>query len=135
MELGPGAGFILTLIELKTGPTPLQRERQEHRDVIQCLDILVRLVPGSDVKMAIRCCHCMTVNKCENPLTQSVLIRTVFNLCENTQNSHNFCSISVLFFFSLKDNIRGHLPMKIILAVYVPYSITADAILTIPVYT
>jgi hypothetical protein len=32
-------------------------------------------------------------------------------------------------FFSLKDNIRGHLPMTIF--DYVPYSITADAIWTI----
>jgi hypothetical protein len=38
-----------------------------------------------------------------NPLTQSVLIRTVFYLCENAQNSHNFCSISVLFFFSVRQ--------------------------------
>jgi hypothetical protein len=66
------------------------------------------------------------------PLTQLVLVRTVFYLCENAQNSHNFCSIAVLF-FSLKDYIRGHLPMKIFLADYryVLYSITADAIRTI----
>jgi hypothetical protein len=61
-----------------------------------------------------------------NPLMELVLIRTVFYLCENAQNSHNFCSISVLF-FSLKDNIRGHLHMKIFLADFVPYNITADA--------
>jgi hypothetical protein len=35
-------------------------------------------------------------------------------------------------FFSLKDNIRSHLPMKICLADYVLYSITVDAIRTIP---
>jgi hypothetical protein len=46
------------------------------------------------------------------PLTQSVLIRTVFYLCENTQNSHNFVALFQFCFFSLKDNIRGHLPMK-----------------------
>jgi hypothetical protein len=63
-------------------------------------------------------------------LTQSILIMAIFYLCENAQNFHNFCSISVLF-FSLKDNIHGHLPMNI-LADYVPYSITADAIRTIP---
>jgi hypothetical protein len=61
-------------------------------------------------------------------ITQLVLIRNVFYLCENAQNSHNFCSISVLFFFSLKDNIHGHLPMKMFLADYIPYSVLADAI-------
>jgi hypothetical protein len=35
-------------------------------------------------------------------------------------------------YFSLKYNIRGHLSMKILLADYVPYRITADAIRTIP---
>jgi hypothetical protein len=53
-------------------------------------------------------------------ITQLVLIRNVFYLCENAQNSHNFCSISVLFFFSLKDNIRGHHPMIIFFSCLCP---------------
>jgi hypothetical protein len=35
-------------------------------------------------------------------------------------------------FFSLKDHIRGHLPVKLFLADYVPYSITVAAIQTMP---
>jgi hypothetical protein len=63
---------------------------------------------------------------------QLVLIRTFFlPLRERSELPQLLLYFSSVF-FSLKDNIRGHLNMKIFLADYVPYSITADAIWTIP---
>jgi hypothetical protein len=66
------------------------------------------------------------------PLTQSVLIRTVFYLCKTRSELPQLLLYFSSVFFSLKANIHGHHPMTIFLADYVPYSITADAIRTIP---
>jgi hypothetical protein len=66
---------------------------------------------------------------------QSVLIRTIFYLCENAQNSHNFCSIWVLFFVLWKIISMAIFPWKFISWLRPLQYNSGDAIRTIRAYT